>query len=714
MKKIIRLIRENLKILIIGSLFLVATIVITYFFPREGRFRFEYQKNHPWMHDDLQAPFNFPIHKTPARLTLERDSVLKQFVPYFSYDGSMVSQQVNKFKQAFDTSWINYTLREFKISSKSKYLQSKRYSHFRELQDNFREYMASLLEKVYLSGIIDFNDYVELSGKVPSSIVLVKGNLAEEKDTSEVFTSKSAYDYVVSNFNEFLRSQKDSYVKKYGDFFREFDVNNFIEVNVYYDEATSNKVKKSMLDGISLTEGMIQDGQRIVSKGDLITPEKFQILESLRKEYEEKLGTVTNYLVKLGKFVIVFFSMLVIFLFLWNFRREVLDDTLKTSFILLMVVLFIVIASFTYQFNKISFYIIPFTILPIVIRTFYDARLALFIHIVTMLMVSFFVPSSFEFVFLNILAGIIAIFSLTNLYRRSKLVVSAAMVVGTYAFVYFGISIFQEGNLSQVEWQNFGWFGINGLLMLVSYPLIYIFEKSFGFLSDATLMELSDTNQPLLRKLAETAPGTFQHSLQVANLAEDAIFKIGGNPLMIRTGALYHDIGKMVDPIYFIENQTGDVSPHDNLTFEESANKIISHVIEGVEMAKKYLLPEPLIDFIRTHHGTSTVQYFYKSYIKTYPEEEVDIRKFSYPGPVPFSKEMAVLMMADSVEAASRSLKTINDQTLDKLVDGIIDYQQSEGQFNNANITFKDITDIKEVFKKRLHNIYHARISYPK
>jgi cyclic-di-AMP phosphodiesterase PgpH len=714
MKKLIKLTKGNLKILFIGSLFLGATIIISYFFPREGRFRFEYQKNHPWMHDDLQAPFNFPIHKTSARLALERDSVLKQFVPYFSYDGSMVSQQVNKFKQAFDTNWINYTLREFNIGSKSKYLQNKRYSHLRELQDNYREYMASLLEKVYLSGIIDFNDYIEQSGKVPSSIVLVKGNIAEEKDTSEIFTSKSAYDYVLSNFNKFVRSQKDPYAKRYGDFFREFDINNFIEVNVYYDEATSNKVKKSMLDGISLTEGMIQEGQRIVSKGDLITPEKFQILESLRKEYEEKLGTVTNYLVKLGKFVIVFFSMLVIFLFLWNFRREVLDDTLKTSFILLMIVLFIVIASFTYQFNKISFYIIPFTILPIVIRTFYDARLALFIHIVTMLMVSFFVPSSFEFVFLNILAGIIAIFSLTNLYRRSKLVVSAAMVVGTYAFVYFGISIFQEGNLSQVEWQNFGWFGINGLLMLVSYPLIYIFEKSFGFLSDATLMELSDTNQPLLRKLAETAPGTFQHSLQVANLAEDAIFKIGGNPLIIRTGALYHDIGKMVDPIYFIENQSGDVSPHDNLTFEESANKIISHVTEGVDMAKKYLLPEPLIDFIRTHHGTSTVQYFYKSYIKTYPEEEVDIRKFSYPGPIPFSKEMAVLMMADSVEAASRSLKTINDKTLDKLVDGIIDYQQSEGQFNNANITFKDITDIKEVFKKRLHNIYHARISYPK
>ncbi len=714
MKKIINFIRGNLKILFIGLLFLTATVIISYLFPREGRFRYEYQKNHPWMHDDLQAPFNFPIHKTNAELALERDSVLKQFVPYFSYDSSLVKEQVNKLKEAFDTSWVNYSLREFNISSKSSYLQNRRYIRLRQLQDDFRKYLVSLLDKVYTSGIIDYNDYVEQSGKLPASIVLVKGNIAEETDTSAVYTSKSAYDYVLSNFNNYVNSSKDSYVKRYGDFFREFDVNNYIEVNVYYDEATSNKVRKSMLDGISLTKGMIQEGQRIVSKGDLITPEKYQILESLRMEYEEKLGTVINYLVKLGKFVIVFFSMLVIFLFLWNFRKEVLDDTLKTLFILLMVVLFVVIASFTYRFNKISFYIIPFAILPIVIRTFYDARLALFIHIITMLLVSFFVPSSFEFVFLNILAGIIAIFSLTNLYRRSKLIVSAALVVGTYAFVYFGISIFQEGNLSQVEWQNFGWFGINGLLMLVSYPLIYIFEKSFGFLSDATLMELSDTNQPLLRKLAETAPGTFQHSLQVANLAEDAIYKIGGNPLLIRTGALYHDIGKMVDPIYFIENQTGDVSPHDYLTFEESATKIISHVTEGVEMAKKYILPEPLIDFIRTHHGTSTVQYFYKSYIKNYPEEEVDIRKFSYPGPIPFSKEMAVLMMADSVEAASRSLKKINDETLDKLVDGIIDYQQSEGQFNNANITFKDITDIKEVFKKRLHNIYHARISYPK
>jgi putative nucleotidyltransferase with HDIG domain len=283
----------------------------------------------------------------------------------------------------------------------------------------------------------------------------------------------------------------------------------------------------------------------------------------------------------------------------------------------------------------------------------------------------------------------------------------------TYAFVYLGISIVQEGNLKEIDYNNLAWFGLNGFLVLLSFPLIFVFEKVFGFLSDATLMELADTNQPLLRELAEKAPGTFQHSLQVANLAEDAIYRIGGNPLLVRTGALYHDIGKIVNPIYFIENQTSDINPHDRLSFEESAKVIIDHVDKGVETARKHNLPEPVIEFIRTHHGTSTVQYFYRSYIKKYPEEEVDVKMFSYPGPKPFSKETAVLMMADSVEAASRSLKDMNKESLEGLVDGIIDAQLIDEQFSNADITFKDITTIKDVFKKRLKNIYHVRISYP-
>jgi len=373
----------------------------------------------------------------------------------------------------------------------------------------------------------------------------------------------------------------------------------------------------------------------------------------------------------------------------------------------------IIAGSLTLRYDLISIYIMPFTIVPIILRTFYDSRLALFVHVVTVLLVGFFVPNSYLFVFLNILAGMVAIISLTSIYRRSKLIVTSLMVIITYSIIYFGTAIVQEGSLNTIEWKYFAWFALNGILILIAFPLIYVFEKIFGFLSDTTLMELSDTNQTLLRMLAEIAPGTFQHSLQVANLAEDAVFKIGGNPLLARTGALYHDIGKMDEPFYFIENQSQGANPHDNLEFEQSAAKIINHVTKGVEIARKYNLPEPIIDFIRTHHGTTTVQFFYKSFIKKYPAKEVDVKKFSYPGPKPFSRELAVLMMADSVEAASRSLKEINDNTIDNLVEDIINAQMKDEQFNDANITFRDITTVKEVFKTRLRNIYHVRIPYP-
>jgi hypothetical protein len=330
------------------------------------------------------------------------------------------------------------------------------------------------------------------------------------------------------------------------------------------------------------------------------------------------------------------------------------------------------------------------------------------------LIIGFWVPNGFEFVFLSFVAGIIAIFTLSNNYRRGKLFLSAVLVVATYCIVYLGISIIQEGNMSKIEWIKFLWFAANGLLVLSSYPLIYIFERIFGFLSDATLIELSDTNQPLLRKLAEMAPGTFQHSLQVSNLAEEVIIKIGGSPLLVRAGALYHDIGKMENPHYFIENQVPGVNYHDKLKFVESAEIIIGHTTKGVEIARKNNLPESIINFIRTHHGTTTVQYFYRSYLKQNPDSVSEIERFRYPGPRPVSKEEAVLMMADSVEAASRSLKEINESTLADLVEYIINLQIADDQFAEANITFRDIREIKSIFKKKLRTIYHIRIEYPR
>jgi putative nucleotidyltransferase with HDIG domain len=716
MNKFFKYIRENIRLITVIFLFIISALIIVYLFPRQGKFKYEFRKMEVWKHDDLKAPFDFPVYKSESRLAKERDSVMRFFKPYFTFDAYIGTDQLEKFEETFDRRWSEYTINEFGIRSEKEYFNSGKFNSLIEMGVQIRDYLSGQLQKIYLKGIIEIGDLEEKLNRDITSVYVIKGNISEEIELEDIFTTRSAYEYMKMSLNQYLIDNNTYYIKRYRGFFKQFDLNSFIKVNVNYDESKSMRAQKEIIDKISLTRGMIQKGQLIISNGEVVTNEKLRILESLKVEYEQQLGFMTNQLVKLGKLILVSLSMLVIFLFLYNFRKEVLSDSLRTGFILFLFILIILIASLITRLNLINIYVIPFVILPIILKTFYDARLALFIHFIAILLIGFFAPNSFEFVFLNSIAGMVAIFSLTNLYRRSKLVITALLVFITYCALYFGIMIVKEGNVANMTTEDltsFAWFGINGILILIAYPLMYVFEKTFGFLSDATLFELSDTNQPLLRKLAETAPGTFQHSLQVANLAEEATIKIGGNPLLVRTAALYHDIGKMTNPIYYIENQSSDINPHDNLEFEESAKIIIRHVENGLEIARKNKLPQAIIDFIRTHHGTTTVQYFYRSYIKKYPEEEVDVRKFSYPGPKPFSKETAIMMMADAVEAASRSLKTINEKTLEKTVENIISYQQKEEQYNNANITFRDITTIKEVFTKRLKNIYHARIVYP-
>ncbi len=713
MLNIYKYIRKHFRFITVILYFALASLLIVYLFPKQGKFRYEFQKGRPWMHEDLQAPFDFPIYKSQLELNREKDSILRDFKPYYNFEESVFSEQGEKFREIFGNMWKDYSLSEFRIPNEQVYFDHSRYRAIRNLESFFGDYILNLLDLTYQKGIIDISENEDISSEGLSAVMVVRKNIAEQVFTDDIFTPKSAYEFLNNNINEELISNKSPYIKRFREFFEDFDINNFIEVNVFYDQEKSGAARNSLLNEISLYRDKIQEGQRIISRGELITSDKYQVLESLRIEFEQQLGFIASQLVKVGKFILVFAALFVIFLFLYNLRHEILQDSLKTLFILMLVILTVFVASATVRSDRISMYVIPFTILPIILRTFYDERLALFIHFIITILVGFFAPNSFEFVFLTFIAGIIAVFSLTNFNRRSRIVYTAMLIFITYGFVYLGISIVQEGNVKDIDYNNFAWFGLNSFLILLSFPLIFVFEKIFGFLSDATLMELADTNQPLLRELAEKAPGTFQHSLQVANLAEDAIYRIGGNPLLVRTGALYHDIGKMVNPIYFIENQASDINPHDRLSFEESAKVIIDHVAKGVEIAKKHNLPQPVIEFIRTHHGTSTVHYFYRSYIKKYPEEDVDIKKFSYPGPKPFSKETAVLMMADSVEAASRSLREVTNQSLENLVDGIIDSQLIEEQFNNADITFKDITTIKDVFKKRLKNIYHVRISYP-
>jgi len=709
MKDIFSFIKSKYKSIFNGLLFLVALVILVNLLPREGKFKYEFQKGKPWMHETLIAPYDFPVYKSQQQIKQERDSVLEHFKPYFRYDTLVLKRQVKNFteeynqqlRQAFNEKFSDRQLKEVFVDSR-----------FEERTRQFYQRTIQYLKDIYRQGIAEA---AAINGSLDrdSKVVILRDNLAEEHEFGKIYDQKEAYKYLMNHVEKYLDSL-DVKDDRQRNFFTSLNFYDYIKPNLFYDQETSQKVKQNMLDNISITRGMVQAGERIVSKGEVVDARTFRILESLRREYEKSLGSDFQYnLIFLGQAIFVFGAIFVLYLFLFHFRYEILQNSLKTVFILFLVVLMVGIASITVRVRPDTLYIIPFAILPIIIRSFYDARLALFIHIVTIMIVGFFVPNGFEFVFLNFIAGIVAIFSLTSLNRRGKLFLSSAMVVLSYIFIYFGLAITQEGSIEGINWMNIAYFGINGALVLASYPLIYIFEKSFGFLSDVTLMELSDTNQPLLRRLSEQAPGTFQHSLQVASLAETAAYQIGGNTLLVRTGALYHDIGKMEQPIYFIENQDTDFNPHSQLEFLESARLIIGHVKKGVEYASKYKLPGPIVDFIRTHHGTTRVHYFYKKYLQAFNEDEVDESQFSYPGPKPFSKEMAVLMMADAVEAASRSYSSLDEKTINNLVDSIIDSQLNGGQFENVDITFRDITIIRGIFKKKLQNFYHARIKYP-
>jgi putative nucleotidyltransferase with HDIG domain len=458
---------------------------------------------------------------------------------------------------------------------------------------------------------------------------------------------------------------------------------------------------------------MVQKGELIISDGDIINAETFQKLESLRIAFEgDPLLRASRQWLFIGQFILVGLIVALLIIFLYLFRKDIFQDHRKLSLILVVICGMILTLSWAIKLNMPNIYFIPYCIVPIIIRILFDTRLALNIHLLVVLIVSFWVPNSFEFAFLQIAAGMTAIYSIKKLVRREQFLISALLILSTYLIAYFGILLIKDASFVKIEWTIFIPFGISVLLTLLAYPLIYAFEKLFGITSEITLMELSNTNSTLLRELAFKAPGTFQHSLQVANLAEAAIYKIGGNTLLVRAGALYHDIGKMENPQYFIENQNNGINPHDKLTYDKSAQIIIQHVYRGVEIARKNQIPELLIDFIRTHHGNTRVDYFYQSFLKNFPEKSVDEKIFRYPGPIPFTKETAVLMLADSVEAASRSLKNPNEKAITELVDRIIDYKLVQNQLIDSDITLKDIQLIKQIFKTMLMSIFHVRISY--
>jgi putative nucleotidyltransferase with HDIG domain len=469
-----------------------------------------------------------------------------------------------------------------------------------------------------------------------------------------------------------------------------------------------------MLDKISLSHGLVQKDEVVILKGEVVDDQKLQKLESLKSEMKhQEYSGATKWMMYLGHFILVSLALCMLIFFLYLFRRDIYDDNSRVLLLMLLILLIIYIFLWARKINLFDMYLVPVCILPIIVRAFYDTRTALFTHIVALLIIGFEAPSGFEFMFIQTVAGMVSIFTIVNMSRRVQFFISVLMIFMTYSISFIGVTILHEANLRSIDWLNMKWFLGNSIITLFAFPLIFIFEKAFGFLSDVSLMELADSNSTLLRELSMKAPGTFQHSLQVANLAEAAIYHIGGNPLLVRAGAMYHDIGKIDMPMYFIENQNTLNNPHDDISFEESARIIKSHVIRGIEKAKKHSIPEQIIDFIRTHHGTVRLQYFYHSFLKNFPEKIPDDDVFRYGGPLPFSRETAVLMMADSVEAASRSLKHADANLISELVDHIIDNQIEQKQFDNSPITLKDMSELRKLFKKMLISIYHVRIEYP-
>ena len=679
--------------------FVASIIIVVAISPRQGKFRYEFEKGKPWLQTSLIAPWDFPVLKPEDVITKERDSILKNFAPYFRLNPEVKTTMISQFDK-----YLNDLLKVFEAETKPLnpmgFITVKRDLNL-------------VLSGIYDKGILETNDITTSTDQQYSDITVIKGNVVEEKKLVSFYLQKDAYQASEGEKEELSRKLVPVFGTVLIDFMSRVAFYNFIKPNIFYDAETSATFKDKLIKGISLTRGLVQEGQLIISRGEIVNDSKYMILESLRNEYEKRLGMYDRWLVIIGRIILVSSCYLSLYLFMYNFRFDIISSTNKTFFIILVVLLFILITRLVIYLPNTSVYLIPFAIIPIVVRTFYDSRLALFVYLIAIMLAGFIVPNSFEFAFMSYIAGVIVIFSLTNIYKRAKLFTTALLVFLTYSVVYFGIGIMQEGSLENMNWENYLWFAGNGVLLMLSYPLIFVFEKTFSFLSDATLFELSDTNQPLLRKLADKAPGSFQHSLQVANLAEEAAREIGANNLLARTGALYHDIGKAAEPAYFVENQSEGFSPHEHLEPLKSSEIIIDHVKEGIELAKKYKLPSAIIDFIQTHHGTSVAYYFYKKFLDKNPKGTDMERNFAYSGPKPFSKETAIVMMADAVEAASRTLQNYSEENITELVERIIYIQEQDGQFSETPLTFKDVTEIKRIFSKRLSNIYHARIAYP-
>ncbi|MBQ9640936.1 MAG: HDIG domain-containing protein [Bacteroidaceae bacterium] len=667
------------EVLVKTSIVLVSTLLIVYFMPRGDKFSYDYSVDKPWRYGQLIATFKFPIYKEEAVIRHEQDSVMREFQPYYNMD-----EEVGK---GVLRNLYTVKLNEWKFPGAALYIR----------------HVAALLDTIYSHGVLSTEDYAEVQAGAAGSVRIVKGNEAALVHASSLFTTRSAYEYIMhADTLKFSRIVM-----------QDLNLDELLSVNLQYDKAKSEAAKADLLSSISGASGMVQSGQKIIDRGEIVTKETYNILKSYEREVSKHAVTDTHvsYTV-IGQTVFVCVLLITLLSYIQLFRSDYFDNLRSCILLFALLVFFCMVASWMVSHKFMHVFMLPCCMVPIIIRVFMDSRTAFMFHCAMIAIISLTLKSPFEFLLLQLVTGMISIQSLRELSQRSQIVRTAAFIALAYMTFFTAYECIVENDYAKIDTTYYIYFFINGVLLLFTYPLLYLLEKGFGFISDVTLVELSNINNPLLQRMSEIAPGTFQHSMQVANLASEVARKIGAKAQLVRTGALYHDIGKLEHTAYFTENQTGR-SPHSRLTPQKSASAIIEHVKRGLNLADKYNLPPSIKRFIATHHGRGMVKYFYVTYKNEHPDEDVDTSIFTYPGPNPESKEEAILMMVDSVEAASRSLSEYTEESISALVDKIIDAQVTDGFFAECAITFKDIATTKAVLKDKLKTIYHTRISYP-
>ncbi len=653
--------------------------IIVWFLPRDSNSkRYNYDVGKPWMYQSFIAQFDFPIYKSEDAIKQEQDSILKELMPYYNYDPTREKKELEKFNKDFS-------------------------SELTGLSHHYRAIIIDRIHRLYSAGIMNTPEYNAIAHDSTNMVKVVDGKSATPIEIGCIYSTMSAYEALL----------KDEELSKDRALLQKLNLTNYLEPNLTYDKEKTETERTDMLSSIPLASGMVLSGQKIIDRGEIVDDYTYRVLSSFERELQRRNATQMELTTTfIGQVIYVTILVMLFTMYIALFRKDYFDKPRSIMMLYVMITLFPIAVAMMIEHNWFNVYIVPFAMAAIFARMFMDSRTAFVTQLTIVLICAAAVKYQYEFIIIQIVSGLVAIYSLRELSSRAQVIKTAALVTVSCCAVYLALQMMQETDVLKLDSKMYTHFAVNGVLLLLSYPLMYLIEKTFGFTSNVTLFELSNTFKGVLRNLSEVAPGTFQHSITVGNLAAEVANRIGADSLLVRVGALYHDIGKMTNPAFFTENQAG-VNPHDALTCKESAKIIIGHVTEGVKIAEKANLPTIIKDFILTHHGRGMAKYFYIKYQNEHPDEVVDKEQFTYPGPNPFTREQALLMMADTCEAASRSLQEYTEESISSLVDRLIDAQVADGCFKDCPITFRDIAQAKQVLTERLMSIYHTRIQYP-